>query len=155
MEKTYDAVVSACLAGIPCRYDGRARKNGYVAGLVENGKAVAACPESMGGLKSPRSAAEIRGGDGWDVLSGAARVYNKDGEELTDVFLTGAQRFMDFVQKMNAKSVILKSKSPSCGVNGIYDGSFSGTLKKGCGVTCALLQKNGMNVLEMDGQEER
>ncbi|MGI6152425.1 MAG: DUF523 domain-containing protein [Christensenellaceae bacterium] len=155
MKKQVEYVVSACLAGIPCRFDEQARKNEYVAGLVKEKTALPACPERLGGLKSPRIPSEIKGGDGHDVLSGAAQVYNKDGDDITDAFVLGARRFLELVQKTGARQVILKSKSPSCGATEIYDGSFSGRLAKGCGVTCALLQKNGIDVLEMDESEEK
>ncbi len=142
-------VVSACLAGAPCRYDGTARTDGQTKALVKDGMAVCACPECMAGLVSPRPPAEIRGGDGRDVLCGNASVYNKEGQDVTEAFLRGARRFLSFVRKMGATRVILKSKSPSCGVTAIYDGSFTGKRIPGCGVTAALLQENGIEVTEV------
>ncbi len=112
-------------------------------------KAVALCPELMAGFLSPRPPAEIRGGDGFDVLNGSAKVYNKNGEDITDGFLRGAQKFIDHILKNGITEVWLKENSPSCGVKKIYDGSFSGRVVKGCGVTCALLKQNGIKVVEI------
>jgi len=143
-------VVSACLAGISCRFDGNAKPCEEVINLVKQKKAVPACPECMAGLKLPRPPAEICGGDGRDVLTGRAEVYNKDKVCVTEDFIKGAEKFVAFVKKHNAPYVMLKSKSPSCGVSTIYDGSFSGSLRKGCGVACALLEQSGIRVVEVD-----
>lgn len=143
-------VVSSCLAGIPCRYDKSARPNHRIIALVRENEAVAACPECLAGLKRPSPPAEIIGGDGEDVLSGVAKVYNKEGEDITDAFIAGAWKFLEFVRAQGATKVFLKSNSPSCGVCKIYDGTFSGNLVDGCGVTCALLKRNGIQVVEVD-----
>lgn len=142
-------VVSACLAGKKCRYDGSAKPNNEVLELIRDKRAVCACPEAMAGLKIPRSPAEIRGGDGFSVLRGEADVYNKEGRCVTQEFLSGARRFLAYVQKNGACEVWLKAKSPSCGVGKIYDGMFRGTLRNGSGVTCALLIKHGIKVVEI------
>lgn len=143
-------VVSACLAGIPCRFDGTAKSNEEVIEMVKQKKAIPACPECMAGLRQPRPPAEIVGGDGRDVLAGRAEVYNKDKARITEDFVRGAEKFLAFVKKQDAQTVMLKSKSPSCGVSRVYDGSFSGHLREGCGVTCALLEQNGVKVIEVD-----
>ncbi len=155
-------IVSACLAGKPCRYDGEARPNEETVRLVREGKAVCACPEAMAGLTIPRPPAEICGGDGFDVLSGKAGVYNKEGTCITQDFIEGAQKFLQYARKIGAEEVWLKAKSPSCaatlattcvppscGTSRIYDGSFQGVLREGCGVTCALLKKNDIKVVEI------
>jgi uncharacterized protein YbbK (DUF523 family) len=142
-------VVSACLAGKKCRYDGSAKPDDEVLRLVRDGKAVCACPEAMSGLRIPRPPAEIRGGDGFSVLRGEADVYNKEGKCVTQEFLNGARRFLACVQQNGAREVWLKAKSPSCGVEKIYDGTFKGLLRDGCGVTCALLIKHGIKVVEI------
>ena len=147
--KEASIVVSACLAGVACRYDGQAKTDAGALRLVREKKAVALCPEILAGFSSPRPAAEIRGGDGFDVLNGEARVYNKKGEDITDGFLRGAQKLFDFVLENGITEVWLKAMSPSCGVSEIYDGSFSGRVVFGCGVTCALLRKNGIKVVEI------
>ena len=137
-------IVSGCLAGIACRYDGKAKENKKIAQLVKEKKALTACPECMGGLKSPKEPSEIVGGDGYDVLDGKAKVISRDGKDVTAQFLKGAQKFLEYSQNNGATVVYLKKKSPSCGCGEIYDGSFSGKLKKGDGVTAALLKRNGI-----------
>ncbi len=137
-------VVSACLAGIPCRYDGAARPDEEMMRLAKEKKAIPACPECMAGLKSPRPPAEIQGGSGADVLDGHAAVMNKEGIDITAEFLLGAEKFLAFVRANNAERVVLKSKSPSCGVSQIYDGTFGGSLIEGSGVTAALLLRNNI-----------
>lgn len=105
------------------------------------------CPEQLGGLPTPRPPAEIRGGDGGDVLDGRARVLNRDGADVTEQFIRGAQLTLQLAQAVRAEMVILKERSPSCGVDWIYDGTFTGTVVRGCGVTTALLRRNGLRVL--------
>ncbi len=143
-------IVSSCLAGIPCRFDKTAKPNEEIIALVASGKAVHACPECLARLKRPSPPSEIRGGDGRDVLEGRACVYNNLGEDVTAYFVEGARRFLDITQKHAAEYVLLKSKSPSCGVAHIYDGSFSGVLRDGCGVTAALLLQNGIDIREVE-----
>lgn len=142
-------VVSACLAGVPCRFNRGAKPDVEVQRLVGEGKAVAVCPERMAGLPSPRPPAELQGGDGHDVLCGRATVTNNIGEDETQAFIAGAEKFLKFVLAQGATQVMLKAKSPSCGVTMIYDGSFSGKLVEGCGVTAALLMENGIEVIEV------
>lgn len=142
-------VASACLGGKKCRYDGSAKPNAEVIRAVREGRAVLACPEAMAGLKSPRPPAELRGGDGFGVLEGVAQVYNKEGVCVTEEFVAGAEKFLAFARKHNVEEVWLKAKSPSCGVHRVYDGTFESRLIGGCGVTCALLMKNGITVVEI------
>lgn len=139
-------IISACLAGIPCRYDGGSTPDAECMELVETGKAKTACPEVMGGLTCPREPCEIAGGDGYDVLAGRARVINKRGGDVTAEFVAGAKKFLETLQMEGADMVYLKAKSPSCGVGMIYDGTFSGKLKAGDGVLAALLKQNGIIV---------
>ncbi len=141
-------LISACLAGKKCRYDGGSAAIPDLVELVNNKKAIIACPECLGGLKTPRKQAEIIGGDGFDVLEGKAKVYNIDKEDMTESYVLGAQKFLGLAQSMGASKVILKSKSPSCGVKKIYDGNFLGQLVLGCGVCAALLIKNDIVVEE-------
>lgn len=143
-------VVSSCLAGIACRFDKTAKPNDEIIALVKSGAALHACPECLAGMKRPSPPSEISGGDGHDVLDGRACVYNNKSENVTASFVEGAHRFLEFVKKHSAECVILKSNSPSCGVSRIYDGSFSGVLKDGCGVTAALLMENGIAVREVE-----
>jgi uncharacterized protein YbbK (DUF523 family) len=104
------------------------------------------CPEESGGLPTPRPPAEIVGGDGNDVLDGTAKVMTDDGTDVTEAFLKGAHHALEAAQSNGATHVILKARSPSCGCGDIYDGTFSGTLTSGDGVTTALLKRHGIIV---------
>ena len=105
------------------------------------------CPEEEGGLGTPRPPAEIVGGDGHDVISGRARVITSEGRDVTDAYLAGAKLALQRARSSGAKTAVLKARSPSCGKGCIYDGSFSRTQRSGDGVTTALLEANGIEVL--------
>ena len=139
-------IVSACLVGINCRYDGENSLNSKIFKMFKKGFLVPICPEQLGGLPTPRKWDEIVGGDGHDVLKGKAKVLRKDGEDVTKNFVRGAEETLMIAKSLNAKEAILKSKSPACGCGEIYDGTFSGKLKKGDGVTAAILKNNGIGV---------
>ena len=141
-------LVSACLAGIPCRYDGGSSPVPEIQRLVAEGHAVAICPEVAGGLPIPRLPAEIQGGDGQDVLEGRAKVVRQDGVDITEAFIKGAHQALSLARKIGAKRAILKARSPSCGVTFIHDGSFTGALREGMGVTAALLKREGIELEE-------
>lgn len=140
-------VVSACLAGRRCRFDGSANPDDEVARLVADGRAVLVCPEVDGGLGTPRPRAEITGGDGRAVLEGRARVVTKGGRDVTDAYVRGARSALEAARRTGASRAILKARSPSCGAGAVYDGSFSGELVEGDGVTAALLAAHGVEVL--------
>ena len=140
-------LVSACLAGRACRFDGRANPDDEVGRLVAEGRAVLVCPEEDGGLGTPRPAAEIQGGDGSDVLEGRARVVTKAGVDVTQEYLAGARIALDRARSAGATTAILKARSPSCGKGCIYDGTFCRVARDGDGVTAALLQREGIQVI--------
>jgi uncharacterized protein YbbK (DUF523 family) len=140
-------LVSACLAGHACRFDGSSNGDDRVGRLVAEGRAVLICPEMDGGLGTPRPRAEIVGGDGSDVLRGTARVMTEQGRDVTGAYVEGARRALEASQSSGAKVAILKARSPSCGNGAIYDGTFSRSLVAGDGVTAALLRDNGIEVL--------
>ncbi len=140
-------IVSGCTAGMPCSHDGRARLSEPVRRLVEDGRAIPVCPEQLSGMPTPRETAEIEGGDGADVLDGKASVVSKSGRDLTERFLEGARRALEIAQRHGCRQAILKARSPSCGCGEIYDGSFSGARRRGDGVTAALFQRAGIEVL--------
>ncbi len=142
-------IVSACLVGIKCRYDGEAREDAAIKKMYEQGLVKAVCPELLAKLPSPRCPSEIVGGDGEDVLAGRARVMAQDGGDRTPEFLKGAEKTLGIAKKCGAQRAYLKSKSPSCGCGRIYDGSFSGALRGGDGVTASLLKKHGIEVTEV------
>ena len=137
-------LVSACLAGINCAWDGKNRLNKEIKRLVDNKLAIPLCPEVLGGRDIPRTKAEIKSGSGEDVLDGKAKVFDENGKDLTDEFLKGAYLVLLDAKKHSIKKAVLKSKSPSCGVGSVYDGSFSGNLVRGDGVSAALLKREGL-----------
>jgi len=144
-------LVSACLAGCSTNLCGSTSRNDTVADWHRRGLAVAVCPEQLGGLSTPRPAAEIRGGSGSDVITGSARVASIDGNDVTEQFTRGAKATLEIARVIKPDFVVLKERSPSCGVHRIYDGSFSGTISEGChGVTAGLLMKEGFIVLSED-----
>ena len=150
-------LVSRCLLGEPCRYDGRAKGNDRVITLVAEGKVrvVPVCPECDGGLSTPRTPSEIQGGDGAEVLRGTARVMSVDGEDRTEAFVLGARLAVETARREGAQGALLKAKSPSCGIGRIYDGSFTGTLREGDGVAAAALRAAGLPIhSETDFPEE-
>ncbi len=146
-QRTPPILVSACLAGCECRFDGSANTQDAIARLVAEGRAVTVCPEEDGGLGTLRPPAEIVGGDGHDVLTGRARVVTDGGEDVTDAYLEGARQALVAAQAAGARTAVLKARSPSCGKGLIYDGSFTRTRREGDGVTVALLQENGIEVV--------
>lgn len=140
-------LVSSCLAGFAVRYNGTDSLEENVRKLLESGEAVAVCPELMGGFVTPREPAEIVGGDGDDVLDGAAQVIERSGADVTESYLRGAQLTLDQAREIGADTVILKENSPSCGSTAIYNGDFAGVKVAGHGVTSALLRRHGIRVL--------
>ncbi len=136
-------LVSACLAGVPCRYDGKSCPDREVIGLLPEGEAVALCPEELGGLPTPRSPAEFVGGTGEDVLDGKARVVCRNGEDVTESFVSGAEAVLRVVRDLGVSHAIFRARSPSCGRGRVY---VEGKLVKGDGVCTALLLQNGCKV---------
>ncbi len=134
-------LVSACLAGINCRYDGSNSKNDYVKKLVDDGKAIPVCPEVLGGLNISRPCAEM-------IVdrNDSKKIITEDGQDVTDEFMEGAKKTLDIAKTIGTKIAILKSKSPSCGHGTVYNGKFSGKLVAGNGVTADLLIKNGIKI---------
>ena len=142
-------IVSACLLGVRCRYDGGDSRNETAMKQKETSELIPVCPEEAGGLPTPRPPAEIVGGDGEDVLNGKAKVMTVAGRDVTDAYLKGAHHALQVAQAHGATQVILKVRSPSCGCGDIYDGTFSGTLTSGDGVTTALLKRHGITVTSL------
>ncbi|MFJ7738920.1 DUF523 domain-containing protein [Lysinibacillus sp. NPDC097287] len=140
-------LVSSCLAGLEVRYNGTHSLNNTIRKLVEENKAITICPELLGGFSTPREPAEIVGGDGNDVLDGKARVVEKSGKDVTELYIKGAHATLEKAEKINATIVILKESSPSCGSLMIYNGEFQGKKIVGNGVTSALLKRNGLQLL--------
>lgn len=144
-------LVSACLRGIPCRYDGRHKASPEVEQAVAGHDVVAFCPEVAGGLDTPRRPAELVGGDGHDVLDGTARVVEDTGRDVTAEFVEGARRALAAARQSGCTRALLMPRSPSCGRGSVYDGSFTGSSVAGDGVTAALLERNGIAVRPAPG----
>lgn len=129
-------VVSACLAGVECRYNGTAFPCARIVELVATGQAVAVCPEVLGGLPVPRPPAEIVG----------ERIMTVDGNDVTAQYRAGARAALQIAMKTGCSKAILKARSPSCGSGRIHDGSFSGRMTTGDGVFANLLKRSGIAV---------
>ena len=130
-------LVSACLLGCPCRYDGKSKPNDAVLVLMEHHTLIPICPEQMGGLATPRVPAERKDGG----------VFTERGGDVTEQYRRGAEEALRLAQLYGCKYAILKERSPSCGSGQIYDGSFSRRLIEGDGVTAQLLKAHGITVL--------
>ena len=133
-------LVSACLVGINCKYNGNNNYNENALKLVQCGNAIPVCPEQLGGLPTPRIPAEIK------IIDGKRKVINKEGKDVTEYFEKGANEVLKLCKQLNIKKVFLQPRSPSCGVGNIYDGSFTGILVDGNGITAQLLKDNGIEV---------
>lgn len=129
-------LVSACLAGFPYRYDGKAKTDAMVVELVRQGHAIPLCPEQLGGLPTPRPACEVQAGC----------VVSADGADFTAAFVRGAETTLALAQQFGCQHAILKAGSPSCGFGKVYDGTFSGQMTRGNGLTAQLLAENGLEI---------
>lgn len=130
-------LVSACLLGASCRYDGKTVPNESVKALAEKHELIPFCPEIYGGLSTPRDPSEIIGD----------KVMSINGKDVTKQYNKGAREALMIAKMFGCTTAVLKEKSPSCGCGKIYDGTFSGTLKDGMGVTAKLLTENGIKVV--------
>lgn len=140
-------IVSACLLGFNCRYDGESRPDEDLLSSTLRKLFVPICPEQLGGLPTPRGPSEIINGDGLDVLEGRSRILSASGSDVTDYFLRGANEVIRLVELLDISTAIMKEKSPSCGVCHI---KRNGSLLRGSGVTSALLIKKGLRVISSD-----
>lgn len=137
-------LVSACLLGAPCNHRGGASPSPAVAALAATHRLVPVCPEVAGGLPTPRPAAE-RQGDG--------TVVTADGTDVTDAYLRGAAHAVAMARSTGAVGAVLKARSPSCGCNQIYDGSFTRSLRQGAGITAEALRAAGLDLRSEDDLE--
>lgn len=129
-------LVSACLLGVCCKYDGGSNESEKVLKLKDKYHVIPVCPEQLGGLVTPRTPAERSGQE----------VLTKDGRRVTEQFQKGAQETLKLARFFGCQAAVLKERSPSCGSGVIYDGTFTGTRIPGDGVTAELLKKNGIKV---------
>jgi len=137
-------LISACLAGEKCRYNGDAKPDSRILKMIEERECVLICPECR--LATPRPPAEISGGTGKDVLEGRARVILQDGADVTAEYIAGAYETLEMARAWRAERIYMTQNSPSCGCGSVYDGTFSGTKIAGNGVAAQLLIDNGFDV---------
>ncbi len=152
MRPMIPVLVSACLVGEKVRYNGadKASATPVLSRWLAEGRVVRFCPEVGGGLGVPRPPAGIRGGGGLSVLDGDGRVVTSTGVDVTREFRLGAERALEVARRERVGLAVLKENSPSCGSLFIHDGSFSGGVEPGQGVTTALLERNGIRVFGED-----
>ena len=136
-------LVSACLAGYPCRYDGKSNEVLWCKKLVEEGIGIPICPEQFGGLSTPRIRSERKGD----------KVIQESGNDVTKEFHLGAKKALTIAKEKDVHYAILKAKSPSCGNKQIYDGTFTHNLVEGKGVTAELFEKEGIQVFDENEED--
>lgn len=129
-------LISACLLGCACRYDGKSKPHPLAQELARRGLAVPVCPEQLGGLSTPRTPSERQG----------QRVVMQSGRDVTAEYRRGAEEALAIARLYGCQIAVLKERSPSCGHGQIYDGTFTGRLTDGDGVTAELLRENGITV---------
>ena len=132
-------LVSACLLGVDCKYNGGNNYDEEIFKELEKYELIPVCPEIFGGLSTPRKPSEIVGN----------KVINNEGLDVTNNFKRGAEETLELAKKLGVKKAILKAKSPSCGNGKIYDGTFTGTIIDGDGITTKLLKENGIEVITL------
>ena len=137
-------LVSACLLGEKCKYNGGSNYNQKVCDFVKGCEVIPVCPEVLGGLPTPRIPSEIAGGV----------VRNREGVSVDREFRTGAEKALEIAKRHHAELAILQSRSPSCGVKEIYDGTFSGKKIPGQGIFAGMLIRAGIRVLDAEDVPE-
>ena len=133
-------MVSACLAGENCKYNGGNNWNEKVLQLIAEHEVILVCPEQLGGLPTPRVPSEIKDGV----------VTSRDGRIVDSQFRTGAEKCLEIAMREKPELIVLQSRSPSCGIKQRYDGTFTGTLTDGPGVTAKLLMENGFRCVDVE-----
>jgi len=134
-------IVSACLLGVRCNHEGEANTSSSVFALRDTHRVIPVCPETAGGLPTPRTRAERR-------VDGS--VVTADGDDVTEWFVRGARHAVQLAEAVGATTAVLKARSPSCGCREIYDGTFTGTRVRGEGVAAEALRAAGLEVVSED-----
>ena len=137
-------MVSACLLGENVKYNGGNNKNETLLRLLSGYSVIQVCPEVLGGLPVPRTPAEIVNGE----------VINRNGESVDEAFRKGAEKTLEIAKQEKPDLIILQSRSPSCGVKQVYDGTFTGTLIPGQGVFAQMAQEAGFKVIDIEDIKE-
>ncbi|RXI49004.1 DUF523 domain-containing protein [Clostridium tetani] len=139
-------IISACLCGVNCKYNGKNNLKEGVEKLLKEGKLIPVCPEQLGGMETPREPHEIVDSTALEVLRGKGKVLSITYKDSTDKFIKGAYETLRMAKDLGVTEAILKSNSPSCGFGTIYDGNFSGNKIKGNGVTAELLKRENIKI---------
>ena len=129
-------LVSACLMGVGCRYDGKSNQLPQLEQLMKQHTCIPVCPEIFGGLPTPRVPAERQG----------SKIMTQDGQDVTQQFIRGTAEVLRLADLYHCKAALLKERSPSCGSEQIYDGTFTKTLTEGDGLTAEMLKRKGIAV---------
>ena len=137
-------LISACLIGINCKYNGQNNFNKKALELVKKGKAIPICPEQLGGLSTPRNPSEIK------LINNKKYVFDNQNKDVTKNFINGANEVLKLAKELKITKAILKSRSPSCGIGKIYSGNFDGKLVQGNGILAELLIDNGIEVIDIE-----
>ena len=138
--------VSKCLCGYNCKYNGGNNLKEFIKVLEQNNEIITICPEVLGGLPIPRIPFELKGN----------RAINKEGLDITDMVINGCVKALNIIKENGITKVILKENSPTCGVNYIYDGTFTHTKIKGMGLLTRMLKENNIKVIsDVDFNEEK
>lgn len=138
-------LVSACLLGVNTRYSGQCKANARVARYLEQTGSIPipVCPEQLAGLPTPRPASEFQQGTGPEVLLGEGKIFNQNGQDISELFIRGAREVLKIAGLAGCNAAILKERSPSCGVNWVHR---QGQLIPGRGVTTALLRDQQLRI---------
>ncbi|WP_315072218.1 DUF523 domain-containing protein [uncultured Clostridium sp.] len=145
-------IISACLCGVNCKYNGENNLSERCMKLFREGKAVLVCPEQLGGLSTPRDPVELNN-EASEVINGNGKALSNQGEDVTKQFIDGAYETLRIAKELGATKAVLKEGSPSCGSNYIYDGTFSGNKIKGKGITAQVLENEGITVFSDEDLE--
>lgn len=148
---SFPIMISGCLLGIHCRYDGGTCGSSGITRFVSSANVIPFCPEQLGGLSTPRPPANIMGGDGRDVISNRARVINDEGEDVTEAFIMGAEESLRLARLTGVRIALLKDKSPSCGLRTPYCDKETDSRM---GVTAALFDLSGIRIIEVNPEED-
>jgi len=146
-------LISGCLAGLSCRYDGGSKPHPHLDDLRKDYDLIPVCPEQAGGLSTPRIPNELQDSAA-EILFGRGKVKNQAGEDCTEQFILGATETLKVVRLLEIKKALLKDGSPSCGKNRVYDGTFSGKSITGRGITAEKLHDEGVDIYSEDETDQ-
>ena len=133
-------IVSACLAGVTCRYDCKAKERQEVVEMVKKGEAIPVCPEQLGGMSTPRPPSEEYKG----------QFYTKEGKNVTEQYVRGANEALKIAKMVGCTEAFLKSKSPMCGLGETYNGEHNGMMVQGDGLFARVLKEAGIKVTKIE-----